>query len=445
MEYDHNRRNRNKTGGVVLLGIVTALVLGSFLFSFRNQPRQTMTVDELLESAAAAEAEAGSKTSALDNLEDLFEPVEEETRVRGPLDVSDVAEAVMPSIVSITSQTMQVVESYFYGRYEIPSESAGSGIIIGQSDTELLIATNYHVVEDGDSLTVCFSAETEDAEDALASALLKGSDASKDLAVVAVNLDDISQDVLSQIRVASLGDSDELVVGETAVAIGNALGYGQSVTAGIISAVNRELTVEQVSQNFIQTDAAINFGNSGGALLNRQGQVIGINSVKATAQGVERMGYAIPINEAKPILEELMSRETREKVEEGSQGRLGISAKDVSQEAIEIYNISAGAFISEVYAGSAAEAAGLARGDIITEFDGSRVDSASALENLLSYYAAGEEVEIVFQTSREGAYQEMSTTAVLQEAGEEVSGGTGTPDPYYEERDPYSWWYDFMW
>ena len=306
MEYD----NRNKYKGVVLLGIVTALVLGSFLFSFRGSSVKVMPVEQLLESASTEASMATSSDgtavsqSALSN-----------EKLRGPLDVSDVAEAVMPSIVAITSQSKQVVESYFYGRYEIPSESVGSGIIIGQSDTELLIATNYHVVEDADTLTVCFSADAEDAEDVLAAALLKGGDAAKDLAVVAVDLSGISQDILSQIRVASLGDSDDLVVGETAVAIGNALGYGQSVTAGIISAVNRELTVDQVSQNYIQTDAAINFGNSGGALLNRSGEVIGINSVKATAEGAERMGYAIPINEAKPILQDLMARETREQVE----------------------------------------------------------------------------------------------------------------------------------
>lgn len=434
MEYD----NRNKYKGIVLLGIVTALVLGSFLFSFRGSSVKVMPVEQLLESASTEASMATSSDgtavsqSALSN-----------EKLRGPLDVSDVAEAVMPSIVAITSQSKQVVESYFYGRYEIPSESVGSGIIIGQSDTELLIATNYHVVEDADTLTVCFSADAEDAEDVLAAALLKGGDAAKDLAVVAVDLSGISQDILSQIRVASLGDSDDLVVGETAVAIGNALGYGQSVTAGIISAVNRELTVDQVSQNYIQTDAAINFGNSGGALLNRSGEVIGINSVKATAEGAERMGYAIPINEAKPILQDLMARETREQVDDSQRGSLGIVAQDVSQEALEIYEIPAGAFVYEVFDGSAAEEAGIERGDIITQFDGTPIDSSSALENLLDYYAAGEEVEIVFQTSREGAYQEMTATAVLQEA-EDGSTDPEMPGPYYG--DPgYNSWYDFMW
>ena len=315
-----NNHDKSKKG-VIALAVVTAFVLGSLIFSFRETHNYVTPVSELLKEAgeSSLSLEGGKDTAAgaLDKTAEFsYSP-------KGPLDVSDVVEATMPSIVAITSESMQVVEYFFYGRQEIPSESAGSGIIIGQSGEELLIATNYHVIEDSDTITVCFSVKTEEAEEAIAEALLKGSDETKDLAVVAVKLKDIPEQVKSQIRVASLGDSDELVVGQRAIAIGNALGYGQSVTAGIVSAVNRELNIESETQNFIQTDAAINFGNSGGALLNNAGEVIGINSAKATASGAERMGYAIPINEAKPILEELMNKETREKVDASERGSLG--------------------------------------------------------------------------------------------------------------------------
>ena len=415
-------------------------MLGSFLFSVRGGRQEALPVDQLLESAGLGEEE--TETPAQD-ARTVSRSASEGQRLRGPLDVSDVAEAVMPSIVAITNQSVQVVESYFYGRMEIPSESAGSGIIIGQSDTELLIATNYHVLEDADTITVCFSVPAEDPEAVLAPALLKGSDESKDLAVAAVKLEDISPEVYSRIRVAALGDSDGLTVGQKAVARGNALGYGQSVTVGIISALDRELTVDTASQNFIQTDAAINFGNSGGALLNETGQVIGINSAKATAMGAEGMGYAIPINEAKPVLDELMNRKTREKVEDSSRGSLGIEAENVSQEAIEIYQIPTGDFVSRVYEGSAAQAAGIERGDIITKFDGVRIDSAQTLKELLTYYGAGEKAEVIFQTSRGGAYQEMKTTVTLQELQASEPEEDLPLDSDYQ--NPYGFsWYDFF-
>ena len=436
---DHDNRNKNRAA--VILAVVTALVLGSFLFSVRGGRQEALPVDQLLESAGLGEEE--TETPAQD-ARTVSRSASEGQRLRGPLDVSDVAEAVMPSIVAITNQSVQVVESYFYGRMEIPSESAGSGIIIGQSDTELLIATNYHVLEDADTITVCFSVPAEDPEAVLAPALLKGSDESKDLAVAAVKLEDISPEVYSRIRVAALGDSDGLTVGQKAVAIGNALGYGQSVTVGIISALDRELTVDTASQNFIQTDAAINFGNSGGALLNETGQVIGINSAKATAMGAEGMGYAIPINEAKPVLDELMNRKTREKVEDSSRGSLGIEAENVSQEAIEIYQIPTGAFVSRVYEGSAAQAAGIERGDIITKFDGVRIDSAQTLKELLTYYGAGEKAEVIFQTSRGGTYQEMKTTVTLQELQASEPEEDLPLDSDYQ--NPYGFsWYDFFW
>ena len=332
--------------------------------------------------------------------------------MRGSLDVSDVVEAAMPCIVAITSESVQTVESFFYGRVQIPSENSGSGIIIGQNDTELFIATNYHVIEDASSISVSFSVEAK--ENTVVEASVKGSDSSRDLAVVSISKDAILQQVLSKIRIAVLGDSDALAVGQRAIAIGNALGYGQSVTAGIVSAINRELTVDGTTQTYIQTDAAINFGNSGGALLDDKGQVIGINSAKAASGGAERMGYALPINEAKPILEELINRVPREKVETGEQGSLGIRAQNVSAQAQFFYDIPAGAYVTEVQAGSAADLAGIRSGDIITEWDGTAIDSVESLVEQLGYYCSGETVEVRYVTGRSGIYEEQVGPITLQ-------------------------------
>lgn len=259
--------------------------------------------------------------------------------------VADVAEDVMPSIVSITNKSVQEVQDWFSRQtYQMESESAGSGIIIGENDTELLICTNNHVVEDSDTLTVTFI------DDESYEAQVKGTDKENDLAVVAVKLDDISDDTRSKIKIAKYGDSDSLRVGEQVVAIGNALGYGQSVTTGIVSALNRDITASEdgseasatTYQDLIQTDAAINPGNSGGALLNMNGEVIGINSAKASESGVEGMGYAIPISKAMPILENLMSKQTRSKVDEDKIGYLGINGQGVSDQAVQLYNVPAG-------------------------------------------------------------------------------------------------------
>ena len=330
------------------------------------------------------------------------------------LDVSDIASAPMPSIVSITNKSVQEVQNYFdmFGMggqmQEQEVESAGSGIIVGQNDTELLIVTNNHVVENADTLSVAF------VDNEVYEAAIKGTDADNDLAVVAVKLEEISDDTMSEIKAIQLGDSENLQVGDQVVAIGNALGYGQSVTTGIVSAVDRQL--DEASCNLIQTDAAINPGNSGGALLNMQGQLVGINSAKLASTEVEGMGYAIPVSVAQPIMEDLMSRTTREKVSEDQASSIGIKGVDVDSETAETYGMPQGAYVAEVNEGSAAEKAGLKEGMIITKFDGTSVKSMSDLKAQLAYYAAGETVNLTVSVADNGEYQEKDLQITLDAA-----------------------------
>lgn len=327
-------------------------------------------------------------------------------------DVSDVVESVMPSVVSITNLSVsQIRVPSFFGQqggtYEQESESCGSGIIIGENDTELLIATNNHVVADASTLSVGF------VDDSIVEAKVKGTDSDMDLAVIAVALEDIDEATLKMIKVAEIGSSDDLKVGEAAIAIGNALGYGQSVTTGVISAVNREVTVENITSELIQTDAAINPGNSGGALLNMQGQVIGINSVKFASAEVEGMGYAIPISNAMPIINELLTKETRNRVNASETGYIGIAGVDVSDEAASTYNMPSGVYVAQVTDGSAAQTAGIKKGDIITEFDGNSISSMEDLQDILQYYAAGTTVNIKIQTPNGGEYEEKEVSLTL--------------------------------
>ena len=326
--------------------------------------------------------------------------------------VSDVA--AMPSVVSITNKSVQEVQNlysiYGYGAptYEQESTSCGSGIIIGKNDSELLICTNNHVVENSTELSVGF------ADESVCEAVVKGTDASNDLAVVAVKLDDISSDTMDAIKVAEIGDSDKLVVGQQVVAIGNALGYGQSVTTGIVSALNRTIDIDGYQADLIQTDAAINPGNSGGALLDMQGRVIGINSAKAASNGVEGMGYAIPISNAKSILEDLMNKKTRtDKVDEADSAYVGIAGQGVSGEMSSLYGIPEGIYLTEVQENSPAADAGLQKGDIITKFDGSSVTSMQDLKTQLAYYAAGEEVPVTIQRQNGSEYEEQKVTITL--------------------------------
>ena len=304
-------------------------------------------------------------------------------------DVSDIVENTLPSIVSITNMSVQEVQNFFGGISQQESESAGSGIIISQNDSELLVVTNNHVVEGSDTLTVTFNDGNS------VEAQIKGTDSARDLAVVAVPLDKISDDTMNAIKVATLGDSDSLKVGEPAIAIGNALGYGQSVTTGIVSATGR--TIDGFDGEYIQTDAAINPGNSGGALLNANGEVIGINSAKINSSAVEGMGFAIPISDASDVIQNLMNKETRSKVSDEERGYLGIKGYDVSEEGAQMYNMPTGVYVKVVMSGGGAEKAGLTKGSIITGFEGSSISGMSSLQEQLQYYKAGEEVTLTVQ------------------------------------------------
>lgn len=322
------------------------------------------------------------------------------------LDVSDIASNVMPSVVSITIKSVTEYNAGFFGQtYEYESEGSGSGIIIGENDEELLIVTNNHVVADADTVSVAFIDEQ------VYEAKVKGTDSDSDLAIIVVDLEDISAETLAQIKIATIGSSDELKVGEQVVAIGNALGYGQSVTTGIVSAKNR--TNETNSTPLIQTDAAINPGNSGGALLNMKGEVVGINSSKLASYDVEGMGYAIPITEVESIINNLMSRETREKVAEEERGYLGIGCQTISEDASYMYGLPVGALVSEVMDGSAAKKAGIKKNYIITKFDGQTISSADGLVNTLEYYRAGETVDVVVMYPDDDEYKEKTVSVTL--------------------------------
>jgi len=313
----------------------------------------------------------------------------------------------MPSIVSV-SCTTEVSDEYmlFYGGSgTAEATSVGSGIIVAQTDATLYIVTNNHVIDGASDVSVIFD------NDAEVEAEIKGTDSGNDLAVLAVDIDNIDSDTLSSIKVATLGDSDDLQVGETAIAIGNALGYGQSVTTGIISALNREVTIDNVTNELIQTDAAINPGNSGGALINSSGEVIGINSAKYSDTDVEGMGYAIPINEAVPIINELIEREA---VDEDEASYLGISGMDITEETIAMYNVPSGVYIAKVESGSAADDAGMEEGDILTTFDGHKITSMDALQELMQYYASGQEVEVtVSRQNANGEYEDVTLNVTL--------------------------------
>ena len=323
-------------------------------------------------------------------------------------DVSDIVNNAMPSVVAITNMSVQEVQSYFGGTQQQESTSCGSGIIIGKNDSELLIVTNNHVVEGAETLTVSFANETS------VEASIKGTDSSKDLAVVAVPLDSIDDDTMNAISIITLGDSDKLQVGEPVIAIGNALGYGQSVTTGIVSALDRNLDMEGFDSKLIQTDAAINPGNSGGALLNANGEVIGINSAKINSSAVEGMGFAIPISDASDVIQNLMNKETRSKVSDEERGYLGIKGYDVSEEGAQMYNMPTGVYVKEVMSGGGAEKAGLTKGSIITGFEGSSISGMSSLQEQLQYYKAGEEVTLTVQIpDKNGEYTEKDIKVTL--------------------------------
>ena len=331
--------------------------------------------------------------------------------------VSEVAANAMPSLVTISTMTVEEMRNFFGGTQQYEVQGAGTGVIVGENDKELLIATNYHVVEGASSLSVGFIDEHS------VEAAVKGSDVNNDLAVVAVKLSDIPDDTMEQIKIATIGDSDTLQLGDQVVAIGNALGYGQSVTSGYVSALDRDLTLTYgdgttiQSTGLIQTDAAINSGNSGGALLNMKGELIGINEAKSSGSSsgasVDNIGFAIPIDKAQGSLQEMMNMETRERVDADQASYIGIRGGDVSSEAIQLYNVPAGVVVTDVVENGPAADAGIDAGDIITELDGRTISGMSQLQQTLEYYAAGEKVDVVIQRSGDNGYEAKTVSITL--------------------------------
>ena len=395
-----------KWASLIAMALVFGLVAGGTMFGVNT----------------AAEHLTGRDKAQIGQTQTTSADASSDTSGSGQGTVSEVAANAMPSLVTISTMTVEEMRNFFGGTQQYEVEGAGTGVIVGENDTELLIATNYHVVEGATSLSVGFVDE-ESAE-----AQVKGTDVDNDLAVVSVKLSDIPDDTMDQIKIATIGDSDELQLGDQVVAIGNALGYGQSVTSGYVSALDRDLTLTYedgttiTSTGLIQTDAAINSGNSGGALLNMNGELIGINEAKSssTSSGasVDNVGFAIPIDKAQSSLQEMMNQETREKVDGDQASYLGIQGSDVSAEVSELYGVPSGVVVEEVVENGPAAEAGIQKGDIITEFDGRTISSMEQLQQTLEYYAAGEEVDVTVQRSDNGAYQEQTLTITLGSAAE---------------------------
>ena len=351
-----------------------------------------------------------------------------QTMAAGMGDVTGIVEECMPSLVAITNVSVKEVQSYWgFGWFNTPQQreetSSGTGIIIGQNDSELLIVTNNHVISGATTLTVLFSVDEGKEGASAVEAKIKGSDVTKDVGVIAVNLSDIPEETLKEIKIATIGDSSQLKVGEQVVAIGNALGYGQSVTTGIISAMGRDVTLQNedgtmIENSLIQTDAAINPGNSGGALLNMKGEVVGINEAKYSSSYVEGIGYAIPISDVESLIGDLKSMTTRSEVPEDKMGYLGITCQDVTQEISSQYDMPVGVYLKSVISGCAAEKAGLQKGDILTKFDGVTVTSYDSLRARLQYYEAGETVEVTVQSPDGSEYVEKTVTLTLNSKAE---------------------------
>lgn len=401
-------------GLAVLFGVVAGgIIIGSNVIVNKEMKNEQKTEYQLPTTELPQQGDTnGDSNSAAESGSGAAEEVSAGTT--GEYTVAQVAKSCMPSVVSITNASVKTVQDFFGGVQEYPSESSGSGIIVGQNDSEILVATNNHVVADADTITVAFD------DDAVYEAQVKGTDSDNDLAVVAVKIADISEETLKSIKVVSIGNSDELEIGEQVVAIGNALGYGQSVTSGWVSAVDREVTDEdgKTTGKLIQTDAAINPGNSGGALLNMQGELIGINSAKAAATEVEGMGYAIPVSVAQPILDELMNRETRYKADEDHAGYIGVTCLNVDSTSAQTYGIPLGAFVDSVEEGGPAQTAGIQKGDVIVKFDGMTVSGSSDLVGKLEYYQAGETVDVVISRAQNGEYQEQTVSVTLGKKSE---------------------------
>lgn len=394
---------------VVAMALVFGLVAGGTMFGV-NTAAEHLTGQDKVQIGQTQTTSASADTS----------DSSDSSAAQGT--VAEVAQNAMPSLVTISTMTVEEMRDFFGGTQQYEVEGAGTGVIVGENDTELLIATNYHVVEGATSLSVGFI------DEASVEAAVKGTDVDNDLAVVSVKLEDITEDTMDQIKIATIGNSDELQLGDQVVAIGNALGYGQSVTSGYVSALDRDLTLTYEdgttinSTGLIQTDAAINSGNSGGALLNMQGELIGINEAKTSSSSsgasVDNIGFAIPIDKAQSSLQDMMNQETREKVDEDQASYLGIQGSDVSSEVSELYGVPSGVVVAEVVEGGPAADAGMQKGDIITELDGRTISSMSQLQQTLQYYAAGETVDVVVQRSVNGGYQEQTLSVTLGSAAE---------------------------
>ena len=433
----HNNNKKNPKNSKKLAKKIGAITLSAVLFgSVAAGSFQAVNYFSPVSKTTNSSSQTSKSNSSSTSL--LKTTTTSDSSNKGSLDVSDITTSAMPSIVAITNKSVQEVQDYFsqfgFGGQGQPqtqeTESQGSGIIIGKNDSELLMVTNNHVVEGADTLSVCFI------DNQVYEANVKGTDAENDLAVIAVPLDSISDDTMSQIAVASIGDSDSLKVGEQVVAIGNALGYGQSVTTGIVSAVNRTLSSDSSdtqdsnsssddssSATYIQTDAAINPGNSGGALLNMNGEVIGINSAKLASTEVEGMGYAIPISRVSDIIDNLMNQTTRTKVDSDKQGTIGIKGINVTSDVQEKYGLPEGIYVSEVTSGSAADKAGITSGSVITKFDGKSVTDIESLQDLLQYYEAGETVELTLQVPDGDSYKEKTVSITLGSKSDTSSDG----------------------
>ena len=424
---------------VVAAIVALALLVGGIGYGYNRFSNNLVAQKEEQTETAQIEDQASSTTTTTTQTQETEDkPAISTTTVSGQslavvTDVTAVVAEVMPAMVMIHNN-YTASASYFGYITQEEATASGSGIIVGENDTELLIATNYHVIEGADTLEVIFT------DDTTIEAVVKGTDSEMDLAVIAVMLDDIPAETRSVIKIATLGDSDSLTLGEPAIAIGNALGYGQSVTTGVVSAINREVEIsEGVTQTFIQTDAAINPGNSGGALLNMQGEVIGINSNKIGGEEIEGMGYAIPISVAQPIIDKLMNEQTKIKVSAENRGYIGISGVSVTADVSAGYGIPQGVYVAEVSRGGGAEAAGISKGDVITEFDGMEITSMDDLQTRLQYYAAGTTVEIKVMRQTGVEYEETtfnvtlgSASTVQNNSGDSNAGQDGGASGQYD-------------
>ncbi len=397
---------RSALNGAVF-GLCGALVFSGFVVVanktfLKKAPAETATVEK---SQEVADTGSRKTEKADEKKESATIPV---TDTKGAATISEITKATMPSIVSITVKGVEEVRGMF-GTQSYESEGAGSGIVVSEKDDELLIATNNHVVSNANEVSVCF----QDSEDAVVAAKVCGTDVKNDLAIVSVKKSDIDKEVLDAIKVIKIGTSEDLSVGDQVIAIGNALGYGQSVTTGIVSALDREVEIENMAAKLIQTDAAINPGNSGGALLNMSGELIGINSAKFASSQVEGMGYAIPIDTAMPILDKLMNRASMEKASPEEAGFLGVTVKSVSEEVSQMYGIPEGAYIDELQEDGAAQKAGLKKGDVITKFDGIGISGLEDLKEQVAYYKQGDTVEVTYMRMNDGEYEEKTVKVTL--------------------------------